>query len=785
MPDPSLGQQTDLRPQANPGLTTRLGQAVRYVVANVKPTTWFSPGQPIQPVTADDTFPRRYDYPTGYNYRITPRLEEGVSFAQLRALAENHDVTRLCIETRKDQVALMRWELRMRDPKQKPDLDRLEKAKKILQFPDRVLDWNTWIRQVVEEMLVIDALCIEPRLTRGGELGSLDLIDGSTIKPVLDAYGRTPEAPSVAYQQILKNVPAREFSVDDLLYYRRNPRVWKVYGYSPVEQVVLTINMALRRQTSVLQHFTEGNVPEGLFLTPKDWNADQVREFDSWFNSLLAGNTGEMRKVKFVPGGDGATFTQLKPVELKSEFDEWLARIVCFAFSIPPSWAVSAMNRATAQQADETGKSEGLLPILRSVENIVNQLLERWGGFDDIEFAFGVAREVDELKQAQADEIRVKTGIESIDEIRIRDGKEPIGIGHGIITPMGFLPLPTKENENMAPVTNRPQGGGPEGNPGGNPGPEADSAPTGGPPNKVTEKPAEQPAAEKPAAKVAKAEKKKIHIRNKLDVLPQAALAGLTKTIYEFFQTQAKRASKAISRAYADKVGKIAKADSGKLVDAYSFNGWDFLVAPTAKALAEASRASGAQMVSALELGDADLNMVDTRAVTWAQENGAALVGKKWVDGELVDNPSAEWAIDSATRDMLASEVAAAVEEGIPVEELAQRILDSDAFSLERARTIAQTEMQFAHMAGNKLAWDEAASAGLNLVKYSLLSADHVEVDECDDNAAQGPIPYDAEFSSGDDAPPFHPHCFCDLVVEVEVPEVGAISDEEADIEAE
>jgi hypothetical protein len=150
-----------------------------------------------------------------------------------------------------------------------------------------------------------------------------------------------------------------------------------------------------------LQYYTEGNVPEGLMFAPKEWNADQVREFDSWFNSLMAGNTAEMRRIKFVPGGDGAKFDQLKPIELKSPFDEWLARIVCFAFSIPPSAFVSMMNRATAEQADETGKSEGLMPLVVTIENVINQMLRKWGGFDDIEFAFSTERAVDAIKQAE------------------------------------------------------------------------------------------------------------------------------------------------------------------------------------------------------------------------------------------------------------------------------------------------------------------------------------------------------------------------------------------------
>jgi hypothetical protein len=50
-----------------------------------------------------------------------------------------------------------------------------------------------------------------------------------------------------------------------------------------------------------------------------------------------------------VPGGVAKTFIQTKEPDLKGPFDEWLARIVCFAFSISPQALIQQMNRATAR----------------------------------------------------------------------------------------------------------------------------------------------------------------------------------------------------------------------------------------------------------------------------------------------------------------------------------------------------------------------------------------------------------------------------------------------------
>jgi hypothetical protein len=67
----------------------------------------FSPGYPLAP---PEPAPLRIrDFPVGVNTIATPRAYEPISFAELRALADAHDITRLAIETRKDQLEKLDW----------------------------------------------------------------------------------------------------------------------------------------------------------------------------------------------------------------------------------------------------------------------------------------------------------------------------------------------------------------------------------------------------------------------------------------------------------------------------------------------------------------------------------------------------------------------------------------------------------------------------------------------------------------------------------------------------
>ena len=112
---------------------------------------------------------------------------------------------------------------------------------------------------LLEDLLVIDAATVYPRYDRGGRLYALDVIDGATIKPLIGEDGRAPDPPDPAYQQVLHGVPAADFSADELLYLPRNIRAHRLYGLSPVEQVGLTINIALRREAATLDYYRTGS----------------------------------------------------------------------------------------------------------------------------------------------------------------------------------------------------------------------------------------------------------------------------------------------------------------------------------------------------------------------------------------------------------------------------------------------------------------------------------------------------------------------------------------------
>jgi hypothetical protein len=404
----------------------RLTAAARFVISGAGPESWFGPQQPLVPQAPPTVKGRQWDYPFGLNINYTPRSDSALSFAELRALADALPLLRMVIETRKDQIAALNWTVRARASGARPDAEaRCAAVRGLLARPDRRHDFSTWLRILVEDMLVIDAACLYPRYTRAGGLYSLDVVDGATIKPLIGEDGRSPAPPDPAYQQVLHGVPAADFTADELFYLPRNARSSRLYGFSPVEQIALSVNIALRRDQATLDYYNTGSIPDSFATLPKDWTVDQIRQFQDYFDALMSGNLARRRMIKFMPADFKLTETRQPP--LKDLYDEWLARLICYAFSVPASAFVTQVNRATSETLRTQAAQEGLVPLKAWVKTALDRVITDCFNEPDLQFSWVGDDAIDPLQQAQTISILVNAGVKTVAEARIE-----LGLGQGI-----------------------------------------------------------------------------------------------------------------------------------------------------------------------------------------------------------------------------------------------------------------------------------------------------------------------------------------------------------------
>lgn len=701
---------------------------------------WFSPLQPMSPSAPAGTPPRILDYEVGYNLQIQPRGTgaEGVGFQQLRAMADGFDLLRMIIETRKDQIARMPIDFRAKAKpgegsnaqRRRSDSDpAVTRVREFFEFPDREHDFPTWLRILLEDLFVLDAPSILVNRDRGGRVHSFEVIDGATIVPKIDAQGRRPKPPDVAFQQIIKGMPAVDLTTEQLVYRPRNVRSHRVYGFGPVEQAMMMINIGLRREVGQLDFFTEGTIPLGIAQVPDTWSSDQIKQFQAYFDSRYSGNQANRSKLIFTPVLEKLDFPKL--VSPKDEFDEWIARVLCFCFSIPPTPFIRQMNRATAKSAQEVSTDEGTLALLRWLKPLLNYLVRVVMGETDVEVSIQTGRSSDPLKQSQIDASDVSNGILSPNEVRAERGLDPVPNGDkiGVKTATGFIPIGEAP---PAPVVGEPDGNEPK----------ADKAAVLGKKKVLTARP-DLESGEAPDA-----------------------IAGIERAVGHVLGNSAGVIAPDVARIF----GATAKADDGgrrrleellAYLAALDFSDWQYVVAPAMQAMDAAAREAGAAASKLPGAVPGAQASADDAATAYARARAAEMVGMKWVDGALVANPDARWAITETTREGLRSLAAEAVSEGWSSGQLQQAIEQSYWFSEQRAETIARTEVAKAQVAGAMTGWK---ASGVVASSRWLLAPGHSRLDECDENAAAGEVPLGKTYPSGDYGAPAHPNCECAMV---------------------
>ena len=717
------------------GIIARAIAMVRYATTGAVPTDWFGPGTPLVPMAPPEVKGRAYDYPTAVNLNFAPRTRETVSFTALKNLARNSYVLRMLIEKQKDLMKGLEWRIKPKADALVPADDAMvAEITKFLQMPDQVHDWPQWLGALLEQVIVYDALAIWRRPNQAGKLYSLELIDGATITPLLDSSGRRPMLPDVAFQQVDKGVVAANFTSDELIYHPMNYRVDQRYGYSRVEQVIDLVSMQLSRAKSQAAYFDVGNVGDGFFVAPPLFTPDDVKDLEEHFNSMMTGADFVRKRAPVMP--NGMSWIPTKVDILADQFDEWLIRLLCFPFGIAPTpfMKQSGLGHGSAISDLKAAAEGGVAPLMLFVQRIMTmRIISQTFGRDDLEFAWITDSEIDSKTKSEINASDVAAGIKTRNEVRDELGIDPIEGGDEITVTTGATVMPL--NLILTPPA----------------APEPDAAVAVANPEE---------AAPKPDAVIPKKKLSKAADQHKVDALHRIVARYLTAK------------ASTISTAIADKLlAKAADYDPKSVQAALDSQDWSWedlpgLVEP---ALVGIAVPAGLDAVSELGLFTPEtLKLVTARATAFAKDRAAELVGMKYIDGELVENPNAEWSIAETTRDTLRELITDAMERGDSNYDLKKSIMESTAFDSDRAENIARTESAIADVQGQLAGWKESGVVG---GKQWLTAPDCC--DEC--QAMDGVIvDLDDEFEEGD--PPLHPQCRCDVlaVLNDDMPEAEA-----------
>jgi hypothetical protein len=365
--------------------------------------------------------------------------------ANLRRFAET-PVARRAINVIKDRIVGMRWRIQPRRGRvleQIPDgAQRIQVLTENFEAPNPDDSFRSLIEQVLEDVIVGGYGAIELDLVEGWTLeaagsgrtevsalhGPLVMwpVDGATIRIMTDWDGR-PDSPRYAQVTGLYGADGQIVLNDnELSYIRLNPRTHTPFGLGRVEVAFETINAFLGAYRYAGRLASNSVVQYALWL--QGLTPAHHERLIRWWQDEIEG-TGRVPILSAESKPEVLRFAAGTDADLRLAWQEFLVRIVANAFDLPAQFLglEQDVNRATAGEMSDLAFRSAIVPTARLVaEYLTRDAIAKRLGWTDLEFVFTDVDAQDEMEQAQIDEILLRNGVVTVNEVRRARGMAEI-----------------------------------------------------------------------------------------------------------------------------------------------------------------------------------------------------------------------------------------------------------------------------------------------------------------------------------------------------------------------
>ena len=340
----------------------------------------------------------------------------------LRRFAET-PVARKAINTVKDRVAGMRWRVQpknARSPDEVPDAaDRIRILTDNLDAPNSDDSFRSLAEQVLEDVSVGGFGAIEVELS-GDPSRPLNLwpVDGASIRMRTDWDGN-PNSPR--YVQVAGAfTPSTQIVLndDELIYIRLNPRTHTPFGLGRLEVAFESINAFLGAHRYAARLASNSVVQYALWL--QDLGPSQHERLIRWWQDEIEG-TGRVPILAVENKPEVLRFGGGTDQDLRLGWQEFLIRVIADAFDLPPFMLglERDVNRSTAGELADQAFRQAIVPTARLfAEHLTRDAINKKLGWNDMEFVFTDLDAPNEMEQAQIQEILLRNGVMTVNEVR-------------------------------------------------------------------------------------------------------------------------------------------------------------------------------------------------------------------------------------------------------------------------------------------------------------------------------------------------------------------------------
>jgi HK97 family phage portal protein len=351
--------------------------------------------------------------------------------ANLRRFAET-PVARKAINTIKDRIAGMKWRVQARRGRLLAELPdgaaRVRMLTDIFEQPNPDDSFRSLAEQVLEDVIVGGFGAIE--VQDSGDPGKplvLWPVDGATIRIKADWDGN---ADSVRYVQATQEFgPAGQIELKDeeLTYIRLNARTHTPFGLGRLEVAFETVNSFLSAHRYASRLASNSVVQYALWL--KDLSPAHHERLIRWWQDEIEG-TGKVPILSVENKPEVLRFGGGTDADLRLAWQEFLLRVIADAFDLPPQYlgVERDVNRSTATEMNDIAFQHAIVPTARLLaEHLTREAIGKRLGWNDLEFVFTELDAQNELEQAQIDEILLRSGVMTVNEVRQMRGLPELG----------------------------------------------------------------------------------------------------------------------------------------------------------------------------------------------------------------------------------------------------------------------------------------------------------------------------------------------------------------------
>jgi hypothetical protein len=328
-----------------------------------------------------------------------------------------------------------------------------------------------------EDLLVLDAVCLEKTRYSDGTLAELHFVDGATIRPVFNEHGEQDvvvplatedgeaELP-VSYLQVLNNSQyggpesgdiVAAWPKKDFIYFHMNPQGGMEnfgYGLSPLEGVLSVVSNLLNSDNYNSTYFEEGAFPPVLLNIVGKINQRDIEAFKQYFYQELNGN---FHRPALLASENKSEVINLKEFTNRDmqfmEYTIFLAKMLCAAYGMSPEdigLTDSVGSKNVAENQKEVSEQKGYSSILDLFKQIFNQeIIEMDFGYDDLEFDWVANDSIAPEDASTIYDRDLRNGTRTLNEVRQKLGEAPYGDWADqpmILGANGYAPMLASDN---------------------------------------------------------------------------------------------------------------------------------------------------------------------------------------------------------------------------------------------------------------------------------------------------------------------------------------------------